>query len=84
MVDLGRQDTDWVGGNNKERLDAILPPDGLILLKKTQNLMKSARILLTILAGLCEKIFFRLKIDEIRPNILRRNHEIAEVMMCIL
>ena len=49
MVDLGRQDTDWVGGNDKERLDAILQLDGLILVKKTQNLMKSARILLTIL-----------------------------------
>ena len=49
MVDLGRQDTEWVGGNNKERIDAILPPDGRILVKKTQNLMKSARILLTIL-----------------------------------
>ena len=49
MVDLGRQDTDWVGGNYNERLDAILPPDGLILVKKTQNLMNSARILLTIL-----------------------------------
>ena len=48
MVDLGRQDTDWVGGNVKERLDAILLPDGIILVKKTQNLMKSARILLTI------------------------------------
>ena len=49
MVDLGRQDTDWVGGNDKEHLDAILLPYSLILVKKTQNLMKSARILLTIL-----------------------------------
>ena len=49
MVDLGRQDTNWVGGNDKERLDAILLPEGLILVKKLQNLMKSARILLTIL-----------------------------------
>ena len=49
MVDFGRQDTDWVGGNDKERLDAILLPEGLILVKKSQNLMKSARILLTIL-----------------------------------
>ena len=49
MFDLGRQDTEWVGGNDKERLDAILLPEGLILVKKSQNLMKSARILLTIL-----------------------------------
>ena len=48
MVDFGRQDTDWVGGYDKESLDAILLPDDLILVKKTQNLMKSARILLTI------------------------------------
>ena len=51
MVNLGRQDTDWVGENDKERLDAILLPNGIILVKKTQNLMKSARILLTILEG---------------------------------
>ena len=31
MVDLGCQDTDWVGGNDKEVLDGILPRDGLIL-----------------------------------------------------
>ena len=31
MVDLGCQDTDWVGGNNKDVLDAILQRDGLIL-----------------------------------------------------
>ena len=31
MVELGCQDTDWVGGNNKEVLDGILPKDGLIL-----------------------------------------------------
>ena len=52
MVELGCQDTDWVGGNDKEVLDAILLREGLILLiilKKSQNLMKSARILLTIL-----------------------------------
>ena len=49
MVELGCQDTDWVGGNDKERLDAILLPEGLILVKKSQNLMKSARILLTSL-----------------------------------
>ena len=49
MVDLGRQDTDWLGGNDQESLDAILQPEGLILVKKMQNLMKSAQILLTIL-----------------------------------
>ena len=31
MVDLGCQDTDWVCGNDKEVLDAILLRDGLIL-----------------------------------------------------
>ena len=31
MVDLGCQYTDWVDGNNKEVLDAILLLDGLIL-----------------------------------------------------
>ena len=31
MVDFGCQDTDWVGGNDKEVLDAILLLDGLIL-----------------------------------------------------
>ena len=31
MVELGCQDTDWVGGNDKEVLDGILPQDGLIL-----------------------------------------------------
>ena len=31
MVELGCQDTDWVGGNDKEVLDGILPRDGLIL-----------------------------------------------------
>ena len=31
MVDLGCQDTDWVGGNEKEILDAILLRDGFIL-----------------------------------------------------
>ena len=31
MVDLGCQDTDWVGGKNKGVLDAILWQDGLIL-----------------------------------------------------
>ena len=31
MVELGCQDTDWVGGNDKEVLDGILLWDGLIL-----------------------------------------------------
>ena len=31
MVDLGCQDTDWVGGNSKHGLDAILWQDGLTL-----------------------------------------------------
>ena len=31
MVKLGCQDTDWVGGNDKEVLDAILLWEGLIL-----------------------------------------------------
>ena len=31
MVDLQCQDTDWVGGNDKEVLDAILLWDGFIL-----------------------------------------------------
>ena len=31
IVDLGSQDTYWVGGNVKEVLDAILLLDGLIL-----------------------------------------------------
>ena len=31
MVELGCQDTDWVGGNDKEVLDAILLLDGLVL-----------------------------------------------------
>ena len=31
MADLGCQDTDWVGENNKEVLDAILLQDGLKL-----------------------------------------------------
>ena len=32
MVELGCQDTDWVGGNDKEVFDGIIPWDGLILL----------------------------------------------------
>ena len=31
MVDLGCHDTDWVGGNDKDVLDAILQCDGLTL-----------------------------------------------------
>ena len=31
MADLGCQNTDWVGGNNKEVLDGIIPRDCLIL-----------------------------------------------------
>ena len=31
IVELGCQDTDWVGGNDKEVLDGILLRDGLIL-----------------------------------------------------
>ena len=31
MADLGCQDTDWVGENDKEILDAILLQDGLKL-----------------------------------------------------
>ena len=31
MVNLGCQDTDWVGGNDKGVLDGLLPQDGLIL-----------------------------------------------------
>ena len=31
MVELGCQDTAWVGGNYKEVLDAILLREGLIL-----------------------------------------------------
>ena len=31
MMDLGCQDTDWVGGNDKHILDAILWQDWLIL-----------------------------------------------------
>ena len=31
MVELGCQDTNWVGGNDKQVLDGIIPCDGLIL-----------------------------------------------------
>ena len=33
MVESGCQDTNWVGGNDKEVLDGILLRDGLILLE---------------------------------------------------
>ena len=33
MVDLGCEDTDWVGGNDEEVLDAIFLQDGFILFK---------------------------------------------------
>ena len=33
MVKLGCQVTNWVGGNDKEVLDAIFLQDGLILVK---------------------------------------------------
>ena len=39
MVELGCQDTDWVGGNDKEVLDGILPQDGLIR-KKLKNVFQ--------------------------------------------
>ena len=31
MIGLGCHDSDWVGGNDRGALDAILPPEGLIL-----------------------------------------------------
>ena len=37
MADLGCQDTDWVGGNVKAVLDAILLRDGLILATLTMD-----------------------------------------------
>ena len=40
MVDLGCLDTDWVGENDKDVLDAILLCDGLILKKK--RILKNA------------------------------------------
>ena len=39
MVELGCQDTDWVGGNDKEVLDGILPQDGLILVLLLQRII---------------------------------------------
>ena len=42
MADLGCQDTDWVGGNVKEVLDAILLQDGLILATFTMDKRKYA------------------------------------------
>ena len=40
MVDLGCLDTDWVGGNDKDVLDAILLCDGLKL--KENRILKNA------------------------------------------
>ena len=40
MADLGCQDTDWVGGNVKAVLDAILLRDGLILATFTMDKRK--------------------------------------------
>ena len=37
MVGLGCQDTNWVGGNDKEVLDAILLLNGLILATLSMN-----------------------------------------------
>ena len=37
MVDLGCQDTDWVGGNEKEVLDAILQQDVFISATLSMN-----------------------------------------------
>ena len=37
MVDLGCQDTDWVGANDKDSLDAILRRVGLILASLSMN-----------------------------------------------
>ena len=37
MVDLGCQDTDWVGANSKDSLHAILRRVGLILAPLSMN-----------------------------------------------
>ena len=37
MVELGCQDTYWVGGNDKEVLDGIIPWDGLILMRQKKR-----------------------------------------------
>ena len=42
MVELGCQDTDWVGGNDKEVLDAILLRKGLIPVKGAIALRKKS------------------------------------------
>ena len=44
MVQLGCQDTDWVGGNDKEVLDAILLQEGLILATLGMNKGKCAYV----------------------------------------
>ena len=41
MVELGGQHTDWVGGNDKEVLDATLLWDGLILATLSKEKGKS-------------------------------------------
>ena len=40
MVDLGYQDTDWVGGCDKDVIDAILLRGGLILATFTMDKRK--------------------------------------------
>ena len=40
MVDIGCQDTEWVGGNDREVSDVILLLDSLILLSHTINELK--------------------------------------------
>ena len=40
MVELGCQDTDWVGRNDKQVLDGILARDGLKLLTYSQSLRR--------------------------------------------
>ena len=39
MVNLGHQDTNWLCGNNKGVLDAILQQDGLILAWTKENVV---------------------------------------------
>ena len=40
MVNLGSQDTDWVGGNDRRVLDAILLPEDLILVTLSVDKVK--------------------------------------------
>ena len=51
MVDLGCQDTQWVGRNDKEVLDAIFLQDGVILATLSMNKVNVA-ILGAFLVGL--------------------------------